>query len=467
MLSAKGAENKLLANCADRVKAIMGAMAATPQAEQAVPAAEQNAAAQGAAEQGAVAPSPSQAGQNSAPASAEQPYPNTANAAHVAFDDDSDKYYCAEGLCAVHRDRRMGFIDASGKVIVPFDFFNNQGSPMPSFHDGIAMVYSLKPDGASFGFKYIDKQGKTLFPGQTFEYAYPFSEGVALVAKAKGPGQTASYEQQWSFIDKQGRAVSPVIAKSGDVRMEIGKTDNDMPFHNGLMPLQLYHRVPNRMAETRDGYVNSTGRQVIDGQQWSSMKPFSEGLAWVLSKTENKWGAIDATGRLVIPYTYNREPGPFSEGMAAVFSNDDQLCYIDKTNAVRVPCKYDGSGTPFRNGYVILRNNADGNTYAVDKDGNQVKKIDWELCADNESAREDGTYCIHTFASSYYGSSWMIGLIKSNGDLLIAPARFTFIGEFRDGLAYAAAFPRLGVPVVQGFINDKFDFVVLRDEAKF
>ncbi len=70
-----------------------------------------------------------------------------------------------DGLAVVNKDGKWGFIDKTGKVVIPlqYDYASN-------FSEGLALV---KKDGKS-GF--VDKTGKAVIPLQ-YDDSYGFSEG--------------------------------------------------------------------------------------------------------------------------------------------------------------------------------------------------------------------------------------------------------------------------------------------------
>jgi len=76
-----------------------------------------------------------------------------------------------EGLAAIKRDGKWGFIDKTGKVVIApqYDYVRQ-------FSEGLAAV---QKDGK---FGVIDKTGKEVIASQ-YDNAYFFSEGLAMVKK--------------------------------------------------------------------------------------------------------------------------------------------------------------------------------------------------------------------------------------------------------------------------------------------
>src|SRR6476469_1651030 len=81
----------------------------------------------------------------------------------------------SDGLAAVRMGSAWGFIDHSGRVVIPAKF--QVPGPMPlEFAEGLAAVN--QGPGTPIGF--IDKNGNMVIAPQ-FEYALRFSNGLALV----------------------------------------------------------------------------------------------------------------------------------------------------------------------------------------------------------------------------------------------------------------------------------------------
>jgi len=97
------------------------------------------------------------------------------------------------------------------------------------------------------------------------------------------------------------------------------------------------------------GYIDGTGKSVIK-PQFSNGHAFSEGLArvWI----GRKQGYIDRTGRVVIDRGDIVAPGDFSEGLAPVRvgrGSGDLWGYIDKSGGMVIAPQFESAGE-FRNG---------------------------------------------------------------------------------------------------------------------
>jgi hypothetical protein len=110
----------------------------------------------------------------------------------------------SEGLAAVQVGERWGFIDRSGRLVIPAEFEDGWatppggargGPPIGSFREGLAAVYK---DGT---WRFIDAKGVTI-PGRFVKAAggnYGFRDGVASVCGKNTCG----------YIDRTGRVIWP------------------------------------------------------------------------------------------------------------------------------------------------------------------------------------------------------------------------------------------------------------------
>ncbi|MDR0859311.1 MAG: WG repeat-containing protein [Oscillospiraceae bacterium] len=119
------------------------------------------------------------------------------------------KYYMAypfsEGLALVQENQGglWGFIDKSGNTVIPFEYDTppyNYGEKRVTMFVNEAVVYgfteglaAVSKDGKS---GYIDKNGNAVIPF-IYDKAAPFSEGLAAVL----------LNEKWGFIDKNGNMV--------------------------------------------------------------------------------------------------------------------------------------------------------------------------------------------------------------------------------------------------------------------
>jgi hypothetical protein len=94
----------------------------------------------------------------------------------------------SEGLVAVRRNGKWGFIDKTGKVVIKLQYDFVSG-----FSEGLAVVQNGRK------WRYIDPSGKTIIELQIEGRAYDFKHGVAGI-------NDSNYELV-GFIDKTGKYI--------------------------------------------------------------------------------------------------------------------------------------------------------------------------------------------------------------------------------------------------------------------
>ena len=158
---------------------------------------------------------------------------------------------------------KWGFVDESGKEIIPFTY-----DEVGEFSEGLARAMMI----GKFGWHYwgfIDKTGKVIIPLK-YNGVGDFSEGLARAMISRGGFL------DWGFIDKTGKEVIPLkYSYVGD-------------FSEGLARVKA--------SNGRWGFINQAGNAVISFI-YDDAKDFSEGLAQV--RIKRKWGFIDNTGKEV------------------------------------------------------------------------------------------------------------------------------------------------------------------------
>lgn len=171
----------------------------------------------------------------------------------------------ADGLAAVKKDDKWGFVDRDGAVVIEPRF-----EAVASFSEGLAAFVVLGSAGSFPMHGYIDRAGNAVIPARWYG-ASSFREGRAAVCT----GGTIS-------------------------------TD-DMP--DGTETLR----------DRKYGYIDRLGRVAIQGEyDWAGH--FTEGLALVLNEaswTRHRYGYVDRDGNRVMPlkFTYASD---FKDGIAVV-----------------------------------------------------------------------------------------------------------------------------------------------------
>ena len=230
----------------------------------------------------------------------------------------------SEGLAAVSKNDKYGFIDTKGKVVIEPKY-----EWTSSFSDALAIVSVEGLYGA------VDKQGKTVIP---FEYQAlaNFYDGFATAARP--PKDPEDYESKYGLINKQNEVVIPFMYES------MGNLSESL------------------IAVKKDGkwgYVDTINKSIIPiNLAYETANDFSDGLAAVFSYEENsdnlKYGYIDKTGKLVIPMQFIKAYWDDSEGL------------ID-----------------FNNGIAVV-NDKEGRTFCINKKGKETQCPDGIGVTDNQ-----------------------------------------------------------------------------------
>ena len=170
-------------------------------------------------------------------------------------------YSFSEGLAAVRIDEKWGFIDRTGKFIIPPQFVN---IPMYSgFREGLAPVRTWDKIKCKYGYGFIDRTGKFIIEPK-FQDARVFAEGLAAVSIIE------DNQLKWGYIDRRGKSV----IQPQFVETTFGVQD----FHEGLASVNI----PDpESVNGKSGYIDRTGNFIIPPQFTQGTQSFNGGLTWV------------------------------------------------------------------------------------------------------------------------------------------------------------------------------------------
>ena len=197
---------------------------------------------------------------------------------------------------------RRGFIDRSGNVVISAEWID--ASP---FHEGLAVVCTggtMKPNALLGGrellcnrkYGYLDRTGRVRIPGK-FDVAFSFSGGRAVVLIGDD-----FRRMRHGYIDVAGNRVIPL------------KLTAASDFQNGLA---MVRRRGRKWRETTV-VINLVGQVMLE-VPYRVVQPFSEELAAAF--TGDLYGFIGLTGRWVIEPQFD-QVGPFTSGLAEVHRGD-------------------------------------------------------------------------------------------------------------------------------------------------
>ena len=322
-----------------------------------------------------------------------------------------------DGLLMVIKDGKNGFIDKTGKLVIPCEY-----NARP-FSEGLAVVHEYNPDrdeNNSDDWGFIDTTGNVVIPIK-YDWVGSFQNGRAafkdngkfgLIDKEENISCPAVYDSIWyhydetwtvekggnvGLIDKDGNIVVPMgnkyrsseglflatnrdkygVLKTGFMDIDDNWVipqiyDNAELFHEGLAWVFIHDEKKDSRTNM---FIDKTGAVILNindlGYSYCA-KYFSDGLCLVQAKENEKFGFIDKTGSLAIPtiydllieknpYTFDA-PDSFHDGRAIV-KKDGKFGMIDTTGNVIVPIIYDdiryfqdNDNYYIYNGYVVARN---------------------------------------------------------------------------------------------------------------
>lgn len=286
----------------------------------------------------------------------------------------------SDGLAAVKKNGKWGYIDTDGKVVIPFRY--DQAYP---FNEGKAVVGMLA-DTEDLGVREYYDEGQDEWlpdPDGVHDYLYHYSAGFLdkngrHTPFRDGDGKQAAYltgsqEVTNSFgnIFHNGYAILTVeLGQGGDCLYDAGGKEVRLTYREGdyeswAMPLD--YPVNEGYAATYEGMYNLASHTLLTAPAWTEdgeefecyggCRPFNQGLApvWLHSGYsgygEERLGFMDTSGRWAI------EPFPagshWINGVETIFRifgetglaiiQDQQGMYgaIDKSGQTAIPFQYE------------------------------------------------------------------------------------------------------------------------------
>ena len=315
---------------------------------------------------------------------------------------DSTVSTIADGrLIPYRKGDKWGYTDSTKKIIIE-----------PKFEGAERFTEDLASAKLNGKWGYIDKSGKEVIPF-TYDDAYPFENGVALILIKKGSQEYTSC--CYGIIDKTGKEIVPPKFRSAS------------DFSEGMA------KIGAGSSLWKSGYIDATGKIVIP-TNYADAENFSEGLAAVgydpdidknMAKgyiNTEKYGFIDKTGKVVIPFKYWRA-GDFGDGLAPVAPFDEKLGwgYIDKNGNKVIEFKYDDA-KEFNDGFAPVRLDKDGKWGFIDKTGKEIIPYKY----DNVWDISEGLALVKL------NGKW--GFIDKTGKEVIS-FKYKDAREFKDGIA--------------------------------
>jgi hypothetical protein len=224
---------------------------------------------------------------------------------------------------------RWGYQDGdSQEIVVP-----PQYRSAANYREGLALVQVEENRYA-----YLDQGGREAIAPFTAKYALSFREGLA----ARGDGQVGQY-----------------IDPSGQVVMTMNCLVN-YSFHYGLARVAL--------GEEQWGFIDKEGRWAIYAK-YQYVDDFSEGLA--AARQDGKYGFIFTNGNWAISPHFDGAAG-FSYGLAAA-AEGGKWGFIDRTGNWVIPARFDQARNFLYDGVTEVLIGRDW--YHMDRSGTLLDKF--------------------------------------------------------------------------------------------
>lgn len=314
-----------------------------------------------------------------------------------------DAYAITDGLAAVKKDGKWGYIDTTGKVVVPFIY--DTANP---FSEGLAVVGKIAEDtagedGVVYKLGFIDRAGKyTPFKMQTYEGAEVehsvnemyFDQNTMLIFHngfislpteyigrylntttgemmqtdmypngTMNEGVCAGYDDNvgiFGYFDSKGKTVlswdyadqeyygEEQFVDGESVGRSFKSKISGYAFNQGLAAVRQEDFNINSYDSTFSyGFINRAGEWVIAPEYTNFFfrgtttiqEFFGETGLATMQSDYDSYGAIDKTGKVVIPFMYE-ELWPFGEGVAA-FKLNGKMGYLDQNNKIVIPAQFE------------------------------------------------------------------------------------------------------------------------------
>lgn len=209
-----------------------------------------------------------------------------------------------------------GYIQYRDSKTAKYGYLNADGTiAIPAAYTSVypySEGYFPVGDGQYKGF--IDRKGNISVP---LTYAYiqsGFSEGKAIVGTAGSTPNPLHYDGKYGAVDMGGNVVIPFIY------------DYLRPFSDGLAPFIREDADGSLIA----GYVSADGKERVTNTSAASFSgipaDYSSGYACTLDQTSGKYGFANTKGMLAVPAIFNTIYGAgLSDGSAVVKIADQML----------------------------------------------------------------------------------------------------------------------------------------------
>ena len=351
--------------------------------------------------------------------------------------EDADSFN--EGLAAVKKDGKWGYIDETGKTVIPFEY--DYAFP---FSEGLAVVakygtshlddkyteHNISGDDCYYWYVIDSKKNKKLLTYPSFTYDYETNERIdfeqpvytfeeimteildyAMVPPKYQNGylvMNAYLSEAWSSL---------IFDKNGDYYEQVNKSSSIAD--TGLLPYYKFNENLFVFTDSYNGkvcYIDSNGNIVLtiggNGKHITGAYPFNQGIAVYYDKDVDSYGFIDKSGNIIISPQYDSfyystdDFQVFVDNIASVQNKNGIYGGIDKTGKTIIPFEYEVLKN-FHEGLAVAQKN--GKYGVIDTNNNVIVPFEY----DNLSGYSDGVcvavqnsnaFCIDRYGNKINGS---------------------------------------------------------------
>ena len=288
--------------------------------------------------------------------------------------------YKGEGLFGFEINDKFGYMDKTGKIIIPADFlYSNNNNSMPFFYKGVVAIKKDTKMGV------IDKTGKIIIP---FEYdiVYTHYHLNTVFYAAKKENSKIFY----GVINLQNKEVIPIIYEEMLMDSNLVKLKKDGKWglfdFNGkqILPIEYdaistYSREKLIQATKGDQlkFMNTSGKLLFEkAKKVYTINGCNDGM--IRCKVNDKYGYLDLTGNEMIVTRYD-DANDFINGLAKVgkkttaSGNIILYGFIDKKGIEIIPLIYPSANLGLFQFGLIKAKDPETNRYGYyDKTGKWV-----------------------------------------------------------------------------------------------
>jgi len=223
---------------------------------------------------------------------------------------------------------KIGFLNTSGKLVIPCEYDNLE----MFFTEGLAAIAKNEYYG------YIDKTGKEVIPF-IYEEAEPFLGGIARVEK----------NNKAIYIDKTGKSILP---EGYTLYEEFINTENMISLNFDELE-KIYDLLIVKDKNNKVGIINRQGELIVPCEYSGIYNTLGNIL---LAKKDKKYGYIDKTGKEIIPFVYDNAT-QFKDGMATVKKEDISAVIDETgTEIIPFSLNYENISILTNNLFLVQRN---------------------------------------------------------------------------------------------------------------